>query len=186
VSTDLVLTTNNAARWKVHATTGVLTAQGGNKLISGVADPVAGTDAANRQWTLGLLSYHTFQWGNDSTPNFVTLATSYLTPGWGDAASDATERKILTPVPGTSLTVKITVTATTGPVGGSVVFTLRVNGADSALVVTLTAGSTAASTTTGVAVSAGDDISIKAVAGATVTVGAINACVALSLSHAIE
>ena len=86
-------------------------------------------------------------------------ATKYAVPGNG--AAGATEIKMRMPMACTLTNLYARSTAV--PTTGSVVCTVRLNGADTSLAVTLTTSDTAASRVDGVSVAAGDDISVKLV-----------------------
>ena len=86
-------------------------------------------------------------------------ATKYAVPGNG--AAGATEIKMRMPMACTLSNLYARSTAV--PTTGSVVCTVRLNGADTSLTVTLTTSDTSASASDSVAVAAGDDVSVKLV-----------------------
>lgn len=95
--------------------------------------------------------------GNSSVPN---SGTNYLRPSYRDSAADTTEVKLA--VPFTGVVRAVYVNAGTAAAGGSHVFTVRKNGVDTTLTVTLAAAATSASnTSTTLNVTAGDLLSIK-------------------------
>lgn len=103
------------------------------------------------------------QFGNSATPN--GSGTTYLRPSYRDSASDSTEVKIQVPADG--VLRNLYAQARVAPSGGSLVYTVRKNGADTALTCTMAAAATQANDATHeVTVAAGDVISIKCVSTA--------------------
>lgn len=98
--------------------------------------------------------------------------TTYALP-WDGGDSPIVETFLVVRVAG--VVDLMAVVASTGPVGGSVVFTTRLNGVDGALLATLAAGATSASgAAASVAVVPGDRLSLKQVKG-TAGAGALDA-----------
>ena len=98
-------------------------------------------------------------------------ATTYFSPGNNGTGAAELARQMVSPVAGTIGNLFVSAGGTQ-PASGSLVFTLRVNGADTPVTATLTAGagaSVVSDTTNAVAVAAGDLISIAAANAATAT-----------------
>ena len=106
--------------------------------------------------------------------------TEYLLPGYGLAAT-ATEGGIIVTEAG--IIQHFYVKCATGPVGDSIVFTVRKNGAPTAVVVTLTAGTTSGSDiANSTTVVPGDEITIEANPGGSISGGATAVKVSVGLT----
>lgn len=98
------------------------------------------------------------------------IAASTTTYASLTAGFNATESNRQSPIPGASMAKRLVVTTTSGqPVSGSLVFTVRKNGANTALAITIAAGSAAGvyAATNSIAFAEGDLLSISAVNNAT-------------------
>lgn len=96
----------------------------------------------------------------------ITNGTTYPAPGLYATISGATEPFIAMPMAGRLK--RLYVTCVAPPTGGSCIFTVRVNGVDTALTLTVLAGvSSGSDLVNSVVVAAGDRISMKCVATAT-------------------
>jgi hypothetical protein len=111
-----------------------------------------------------------------SLPNSVAAAGTTYYPITGTATSAAEAgRVVVMPYAGTLKNLYVRIGVTAQPATGSMVFTLRKNGANTAITVTFTnadgTNATKSDTTNSVTVAAGDTISIQAVNNATGTSG---------------
>lgn len=98
-------------------------------------------------------------------------SSNFLRPWNTDATVNTTETKFR--VPAACILSALYIQARTGPTGDGITFTVRKNGVDTALVATLAAaGTQAADTTNSVTCAAGDQVSIKAVGGGSISGGA--------------
>lgn len=157
----LRILTNNTEVWEV-TTGGVLQAVGGNRKVSNVADPTAAQDALTKNYhdTHSLTSIIAFGASQAGTAAGTTYMRSWSS---GQADTGAEISAIPVPFAGTikNLYVKyedaLNVTVNR-------VFTVRKNGADTALTCTVTANN-ASDTTNSFTVVAGDVISVKCVVG---------------------
>lgn len=150
--------------WR-FTSTGALAAQGGNRLISNVADPVGNQDAATKIWVVDNMFYLMNYTFGDSAVN-AGGATSYLDPFYQKATSGATEISLEVPIACTAIAASIRSAAAGGVAAEDIVYTVRKNGADTALVVTCPNTDTSASSIGAIAFAQGDKVSVKAVASA--------------------
>jgi hypothetical protein len=111
-------------------------------------------------------------------------APHFLDPGYsGSATAPTTEVKMVVPYAGTLRNLFIKHNAPTGATTETLTYTVRVNGADTALVVTLGPDDAEASNTVdSVAVAQGDDVSIKIGRSASIGTGNIEAVATLELA----
>lgn len=112
-----------------------------------------------------------------NTGTIAASTTNYLAIGGGTAGANATEanRQNIISTGGTLRNLYIA-TSTSQPAGGSLAFTLRKNGSDTGIVVTIaasTAAGTFSDTTNSVNVAPGDLLSLKAVNGSSSASAAI-------------
>ena len=129
---------------------------------------------AAAQLFAGILTF-----GNAATPN--STGTTYLRPVYKSATSDSTQVTMRAPFAGKLKNLYIQ--AQTGPVGGSITFTLRKNFVDTGITCTLANGfAQTADTTHEVTVVAGDQLSLKAVSNAGVGTGASEVIATIGLS----
>jgi hypothetical protein len=110
----------------------------------------AGTDGVST-----LLPFGSSTFGGTTSPCFID-------PWYLEGACSTTEQTIVVPA-GTISGLRVFMLA----IASNVTFTIRVNGADTALTVTITAGgTTAVDSTHSVVVNAGDQVSLKSVTSA--------------------
>jgi uncharacterized cupredoxin-like copper-binding protein len=112
-----------------------------------------------------------------------SAATNYFSLGGGTAAGNATEanRQTMVPIAGTARNLYVA-TSSTQSAGGSLVFTVRKNGADTALTLTIpasTAAGTFSDTTNSFSVAAGDKLSLKVANGTGTSAAIISATVGI-------
>lgn len=112
-----------------------------------------------------------------NTGTIAGSTTNYLSINGGTAAANATEanRQCIVSTSGTLKNLYVA-TSTTQPAGGALTFTLRKNGSDTALTLSIPASTAAGAfsdTTNAVSVSAGDLLSLKAANGSASTSAAI-------------
>lgn len=150
--------------WR-FTTAGTLEAQGGNRLISNVANPVGNQDAATKLWVLDTTFYlMNYTFGNAAVAGGGT--TSYMDPFWVKGTSGVTEISLEVPIACTAVLATVRSTAAGGVAAEDIVYTVRKNGADTALVVTCPNTDTSASAIGAIAFAQGDKVSVKAVASA--------------------
>lgn len=117
-----------------------------------------------------------------------TGATNYFSVVGSNGVSNTTENLVETIVATGGTISKLRINLTAAPsTGKSFVYTLRVNGVDSALTCTVAdAATTASDTTHSVSVAAGDRVSIKAVPSGTPTASTVRLCVSFTGTTANE
>lgn len=146
--------------WTVDGATGKLTASSGSQLISGVANPAAGTDAVPRDWVYQNGGVPILYFGNEDTPGSTTSVV--LDPGHG--ARTAVALAGASPgirAPRAGKLSKLYVRAHTGPAGAGLDITVYVNGGATAITCNLGATATNAEDLThAVTVVAGDLIQV--------------------------
>jgi len=139
----------------------------GNAIIP---DPIVAQDAASKNYVDTTTGPAILTFGATTTSNSPST-TTYILPGYGNADS-ATERGIIIPAAGKIS--KLYIKDTTGPAADEIVFTVRKNGSDQTLTATMSANWTTTNDTThSFTVAAGDEVTVKAVSGASLTTGAI-------------
>jgi hypothetical protein len=117
--------------------------------------------------------------GNTATAS--TPTTEYLDPWGGGRAATVNEAFFQVTSPGKF--AKLRVRARTGPTGDGITITVRKNGTNQSLTLTLGAGSTTASDlSNSFTVIAGDDISVSAVGGASISAGAADLYVSMEFT----
>lgn len=145
--------------------TGAAGATGG----TGTAGATGATGAAGATGATGSSAGGFGFWSAASGP--ATPTASFLPAGpydFGTAVGNENNSEFFVPRAGTARNLRINIIGTTCT--ADCVYTLRVNGADSALTCTLSAGTTAASDTSHtVSLSANDMLSLKVIEGATAT-----------------
>lgn len=165
---NLKIGTDNAAKvqfkvgantaWEIDNATYALQGVGGNQPIKAVLDPTLAQDAATKNY-VDLRTRAILAFGNATITGGGV--TEYLAPWWKDGVADATERGYRVPTSGTLRNLYVRARVAGGVAG--VDFTVRVNGAPSALTANLPLGNLNASDTThSVAVTAGNVISVEA------------------------
>lgn len=158
----IVLTpdSNAGLSWIIDDTTGTLRSAGG-QLISNIAAPVAGTDAAHKTYVdkIG----ETFRWGNTDVPAGSTV---YLDPCWSRGTAAATRIDQVSPHAGN--VTKMYATARVAGGGDPVGLTLMVNGVATLAALSFTAGNTylTAAFAPPIAVAVGDRIALEVKTGA--------------------
>jgi len=140
-----------------------------------VVDPSAANEMASKNYVDTSASNGVLYFAATSTSNSDT--TQYIWPASGSAAS-TTEVGILIPAAGKIS--KLYVKATTGPASDSIVFTVRNNAVSQTLTATLAAAATTANDTThSFTVAAGDEVTVQANPGASISSGAVNVRIGL-------
>jgi hypothetical protein len=146
--------------------------------IAGGADGfLSGTDKTK----INDISRTMIQWGNDSISG--TTTTRFMTPGYGDATARTTEIQFKAPKAGTLRNLFVHANVTAGN-GNNIVYTVRINGVDSTLTVTLASTSADASDTTHApTVAQGDLISLKVTKASSVATGPSDVIVTCDLQQ---
>ncbi len=156
----LVPDANSLLAWFVDPTTGTLRSASG-QLISNIAAPVAGTDAAHKTYVdkIG----ETFRWGNTDVP---AGATVYLDPCWSRGTAAATRIDQVSPHAGN--VTKMYATARVAGGGDPVGLALMINGVATLAALSFTAGNTYLTATFAppIAVAVGDRIALEVKTGA--------------------
>jgi hypothetical protein len=148
--------------WQVNGTTYELDSVGGPRKITGVATPVSGTDAVNKDYVDAGYAPSVLYWGQERGVS-TSGTTWYMTPGYGSGAGSSTPLAIIVPYDGRISRLYITAG---NPPNDDVVFTVAVNGVASTLTATVASGTTDANDTVNTAnVSAGEILTVEALNG---------------------
>lgn len=156
------------------------------RVVSGIATPLASTDAANKDYvdsgvTAANVTGYVF-FGNTATPNVSTECA--IDPGFGNrtAPLSASSHPAL-PITKSGTIRDLEIAAVTGPAGASLDFTVWLNGAPSAITCTLAIAGTAASDhANSFAVVAGDLIELRAKSVGVITAGAVDVSAMLRIA----
>ncbi len=161
-ASDLVLTVEGVDSWKINNITKELDSVGGPRKITGVATPIAGTDAVNKDYADLGHAPAVLNYGVERGPG-TGGTTWYMTPGYESGQAGTDPVAILMPYD--ARITRLYITSTVAP-NDDVVFTVQVQGVDSSLTATVAGGATSASDLVNTAsCSAGEVITIKAVNG---------------------
>lgn len=155
----LNLMTNSTARWQVTAA-GVLSAQGGNKLISNVADPASAQDAVTRNYLQANYAPPILSFGAAAFP--AANGDAYLDVGTALSTLTVGNAETFIRVPYACKISNLYYNAGAAGANITYVVTVRKNGSDQTLTVTVNnATAQAADTTHSFTCAAGDRISVK-------------------------
>jgi len=158
---------NGANVWSILST-GVLKAQGANRAIQGVLDPVGAQDAATKNYVDTAAGEGVLSWGNETLPTNAGSFANALDPWWNNrqATSVLLTGQIVCPRAGAVHDLFISAIGFGGTTAET--YTLYKNGSATALSVTLGAGAGSANLTgTSVTVAAGDTLQLRFNSGAT-------------------
>lgn len=176
-----ILANANDVQVGVLATDAQHGTRGGGTQHAAATTGVNGFMSSTDKTKLDDTSRTTVQWGNDSIS--ATTTTRYMTPGYGNATARTTEISFKVPRAGTMRNLYVHVNNTAGN-GNNVVYTVRKNGADTALVVTLASTSADGNDTTdAVAVAQGDLLSLKVTKAASVGTAPTDVLVTLDIQQ---
>jgi hypothetical protein len=161
-ASDLIFTAAGVDSWKINNSTKELDSVGGPRKITGVATPVAGTDAVNKDYVDANAAPAVLNYGVERGVG-TGGTTWYMTPGYEGGAAGSSPLAIIMPY--AARITRLYITAGGAP-NDDVVFTVQVQGVDSSLTATVASGTTDASDLVNAATcTTGQIITVKAVNG---------------------